>query len=36
MSIRRHITRRKVIEVAKYLSSLATIFICRFFGGRRL
>jgi hypothetical protein len=36
MSIKRYLTRKNVIEAAKYFGGLAVIVICRFFGGRKI
>jgi len=36
MSIKRYLTKKNVIETAKYLGGLVVIVICRFFGGRKI
>jgi len=36
MSINRYLTRKNVIETAKYLGGLAVMVICRIFGGRKI
>ncbi len=36
MSIKKYLTRKNIIESAKYLGGLAAMVICRLFGGRKI